>query len=211
MPDEMTAPQEPTKKGKPMIWLGVVLALIIAGLAFWQLSQKGEGPAFSPQPTDIAETPEQIAWKTYSNQNYSVKYPEKWSVDAPSAEEIILSSHQNLLVQLESQSPPADLMSMMISVHQVSSQTTVDQFIKDQKYLTPLSQAPVAFNGLQGQQLLYTFPRDNTEALNIITVLKQNAKMFVFSYNSFKPEKERLPDTTETVHDEMLKSFSVAK
>jgi hypothetical protein len=72
-----------------------------------------------------------------------------------------------------------------------------------------LSQSSVSYAKLPGKQLVYVMPGSNKEVLNIVTILKQNTKMFVFSYSSFKPDKLKLPGEVETIHDEILKSFEI--
>ena len=223
MPDEMI-PQEPTLLGfnkKSLIGLLVVAALILAGFIAWLIFKPSPSPPAIPAGPGISGLPaaEEISWQKYTNEKYvySFKYPQAWYLDSTNADkdfnqgiggELILSNKENPLALLQSNSAPADLITMTLSIFSVSSQTTLDQFIKDQKYSTPLSQALVLRAGLSGKQLIYILPKDKTEVLNIVTILKQNTRMFVFSWYSFT-DKLKLPPEVETIHDEILKSFEV--
>ncbi|MFH0852766.1 MAG: hypothetical protein V1845_04180 [bacterium] len=227
MPDEMTpSPEEGISKKRPAQVAVAVVMLIILGVAAWYIFKpKTEEPAPGPesgQPNlPILGEGEQISWQDYNNQKYGyfLKYPQSWYLDASRAEndfsqntggEIILSNKQNPLSLLQAGNVPSDLITMTLTIYQVSSGTSVDQFITDKKYATPLSQANEVFGKLSGKQLLYVLPnQDKKNVLNILTILKQDTKMFVFSYNSFAPDKFSLPKEVETIHDAILRSFGV--
>jgi len=221
MPDEMSVTPfgEPAVQRKNYLIIAAIIIAVILFVSWLVFKPKPEpSPPSSESPGGLST--EQTDWQVYSNgkYGYTFKYPKSWYLDATNAEkdfidnlggELILSNKENLPALLESGSLPSDLITLTLSVYQTSSQTSVEQFIKDEKYNPPLSQSPVYYANLPGRQLLYTMPQDNTEVLNIITILKQNVKMFVFSYNSFKPDKLKLPDEVQTIHDEILKSFEI--
>jgi hypothetical protein len=223
MPDEMTPPATAEINKKFLIIAAIII--LVLGIAAWFIFTPKANPPVTESPGSGSSLPvspsgEQIQWQAYTNQKYgySLEYPQGWFIDSTNADkdfvnniggELILSNKENPLSILQSDNPPSDLMTMTLSAYQVSSQTTPDQFIKSQNYLTPLSQTPITIAGLAGKQMLYILPRDNDEVLNLLTVLKQNARMFVFSYDSFKPDKLKLPDTVFTIHDPMLRSFQL--
>ena len=227
MPDEMTPSSgEGISKKRPAQVAAAVAMLIVLGVAAWYIFKpKTVEPPVSPgnvQPNlPVSGEEEQISWQDYNNQKYGYffKYPKNWYLDATNAEKdfvdnigggLILSNKDNLPALLESGSLPSDLITLAVSIYQTSSQTSVEQFIKDEKYTTPLSQADQVYGKLSGKQILYVLPNeDKKNVLNIVTILKQNTKMFVFSYNSFAPDALSLPEEVETIHDAILRSFGV--
>ncbi len=223
MPDEtQTAGEQFSSTKKIMIIIVGILVIAIA-VALWMILKpfspsEPNQPANEQPPSSLTD---QAGWEVFVNPKYgyAFKYPTAWTIDKSNAEkdsandvasEVILSSKPDPLVLLKTSNPPADLSMMTFAVNKVSLETSVAQFIKDKKYGAALSQAPVIFADISGEQLLYVYTRpDKREVLNIITILKQGDKMYVFSYNSFKPDKEKLPQEVETIHDEILSSFSL--
>jgi len=229
MPDEMTPSPESgiPEARRPIMIIAAIIFLLALGVAAWYIFKPGTaGPPASPdngQPNlPVSGEEEQISWKDYNNQKYgySLKYPQGWYLDISRAEndfsqniggEIILSNKETPLSYFEAdKQAPSDLITMTLIVYQVSSQTSVEQFIKDKKYTTPLNQAVANYGKLSGKQLFYVLAdQDKKDVLNIVTILKQNTRMFVFSYNSFSPDKLTLPKEVGTIHDEIMKSFGV--
>lgn len=174
-----------------------------------------------PPTTPAAPATSEIVWQPYNNAkyDYSFKHPKNWYLDAANAEKdfagdlggiAILSNKQKPLELLMSANPPADLITLTFTVYKIDAETTVAQFIKDKQYATALSQANVVYGNSAGKQLLYVITnRDKKEVVNIITILKKNDRIYVFSYNSFKPDKDKLPKEVETIHDEIVKSLEV--
>lgn len=215
--------QFPPKK-KIMIIGGIILAVIIA-VALWLIFKPAASEPPSGQPPGSVPLSltggSQIEWQVFVNPKfgYAFKYPKEWTLDKSVAEkdfsdnvggQAIISSKPNPLALLQSTNPPADLAMLTFAIYQIDIKKTVDEFIKDKKYGASLSQAPVNYAGISGKQLLYAQTRpDKREILSIITILKKDARIYVFSYNSFKPEKNKLPQEVETIHDEMLRSFSL--
>ncbi|MFH0852764.1 MAG: hypothetical protein V1845_04170 [bacterium] len=220
MPDEMTpSSEEGISKKRPAQVAAAVALLIVLGVAAWYIFKpKTVEPPSGPEVSGLPST--EIDWQKYINQKYgySLNYPKNWNPDATYAEkdfdkgvggELILSNKENPIVLLESDNPPTDLITLTLSVYEVTTPTSVDQFIKNKKYPTPFSQAPVIYQGMAGKQMVYVTPRGDTEVLNILTILKKDIRIFVFSWNSFKPDKLSLPKEVETIHDAILRSFGV--
>lgn len=205
-----------TVSKKPLILAAIVL-VGIAAIVVWLVTRPSPEPPVEPgggeQPVANLET--------YQNQkyNYSFKYPKGWSLDLTYADKdltsdageafLILSSKQNPMALLTQNKAPADLNTLTLSIYPVAASTKVDDFIKDKKYSIPLSQIDVSFGGLRGTQLLYVYPKDQSEILNIMTILKKDTQMLVFSWMSPKPDKDKLPETVATIHDEILKSLEI--
>lgn len=70
-----------------LILLGIVLAVMIAGGAYYLGVHKSSTPVSSPTPVVNSQTPQAITvpspaetanWKTYSGKFYSFKYPSNW-------------------------------------------------------------------------------------------------------------------------------------
>jgi hypothetical protein len=225
MPDETT----PSPEGgifsnkKNLIIILAVAAAAVSGLIIWLISRPEPGPPAFPTETPGGSLPpgQAVELKTYDNKKYgySLKYPKNWYVDSGLAEkelsdnvggELIISSQENPLALLESGKAPADLATLSLTVYQVSSQTTTDQFIKDRKYATALAQTPVKYGNLSGKQLTYSFFNENKkEVINIVTILKQNTIMYVFSWNSFGANEKESPAQTNAVHARILDSFKI--
>ena len=232
MPDEMNIQGSSGAFDRRWLIGGLAIAaLILAGLIAW-LILKPSPSTNQPSPNQSANLPSaanqnEISWQTYTNQKYgySLNYPQGWFLDTTYAEkdfstqadasanvggEIMLSNKENPGDQISSGNLSSDLITMSVTVYKVDVKTTADQFIKNKKYSTPLNQANITYAGLGGKQLLYDLSRPDTkEVLNIVTVLKQDTKIFVFSYNSFKSDKLKLPQEVTTIHDQILKSFQL--
>ncbi len=193
----------------------------ISPISGWKTYLGFQAPAPTTPPT-TPKTPaiQEIIWQTYNNAKYgySLNYPDNWFLESANAEgnlinnvggDLIISSKRNPLDVVKAGNPPADLATMTFVIYQVGSKTTIDQFIKDRKYATPQSQAALSYADLDGKQMIYTQSNQAKQVLNIVTILKQNTKMYVFSWSSFITEKDKLPPEVGTIHDELIKSFKV--
>jgi len=210
---------------KKLIIIAAIVGVVVIAFVMWLILKPAAEPEPQPEPRDngasVLPESQQIAWQVFVNPKfgYAFKYPKEWALDKSAAEkdlanniggQAVVSSKPDPLTLLQSADPPSDLAMMMFTVYQVDAKKTVDEFIKDKKYGAPFSQASVGYAGISGKQLLYTQIRpDKREVLNIVTILKKDARIYVFSYNSFKPEKDKLPPEVETIHDEILSSFSL--
>ena len=87
-PPASSAVAETTKSKFPILIIGIILFLLIAGSAagFYVLKQQNSKTAVKPTPTPIVQTPTPTPdpttnWKTYVDTDYSVRYPSNLMVE----------------------------------------------------------------------------------------------------------------------------------
>ncbi len=193
----------------------------ISPISGWKTYLGFQAPAPTAPTTPTVPTVFEIVWQPYNNikYGYSLKYPKEWYLDAINAEKdfvgdlggnIFFSNKKDPVDLLMNANPPTDLVTLTLTVYKISAKTTVAQFIKDKQYTTAFSQSNVNYGDFEGKQLLYVLTnKDKKEIVNLITVLKKNDRIYVFSYNSFKPDQNTLPKEVETIHDKIIQSFKV--
>ncbi len=215
--------EEPAPKKKIIIAGIIVLLVIVAGFAIWYLMQPVAPPENNPTPTPSIggeETP--IVWLVYSNDKYgySLQYPQNWYLNKTQADralsnglggEVIISNKDKAMEVAQLEQPPLDMESMTLSVYQTGAAATIDQFIKDKNFVTPLNQADTEVGTLPAKQLVYVYDRQDfaKQILDIATLVKKDTKMFVFHYYTFIQEKNILPQDVVSINDAILKSFEI--
>jgi len=67
-----------TKRGFGSAGLIIVILIIIAGGAYFWSQKKVEAPTSTDISAPVVDTTD---WKTYSNSNYTIRYPQDWLLD----------------------------------------------------------------------------------------------------------------------------------
>ncbi len=64
------------------LWIGLAVAVVLAGASYTWMKFIPASPAVSPSPSTSATSDETSGWKTYTSQrvNISFKYPGDWTV-----------------------------------------------------------------------------------------------------------------------------------